>query len=108
LYFPPPARFCRSAVSHLQNPRNSRFARQIGEKLAQAEEIVRQELAHGPRPEADVRRACREAGLGDASYRAARTNLGVTSTKSTFSGGWQLNLPPNPAVPEGVATSNPQ
>jgi hypothetical protein len=89
-------------------PSDILLPRHIGEKLAQAEEVVRQELAHGPRPEADVRRACREAGLGDASYRAARTNLGVTSTKSAFSGGWQLHLPPKSTVPQAVATSNPQ
>jgi replicative DNA helicase len=102
-------------TSHIQwqaecdhRPSDILLPRHIGEKLAQAEQIVREELAHGPQPEADVRRACREAGLGDASYRAARSNLRVKCTKSAFSGGWQLNLPPEAAVPEGVATSNPQ
>jgi len=61
-------------------------------KQSEAEEIIRQLLADGPRAERDVRQACHDAGVGESNYRAARQSLGVKPLKQGVGGTWVLTL----------------
>jgi hypothetical protein len=73
---------------------------QRGVKGDDAERIMRDLLADGCRPEAEVREACYDAGIRDWTYKQARKRLGVTSTKGSMREGWLLSLPEEVGQPE--------
>jgi putative DNA primase/helicase len=70
-------------------------------KADDAEHLIADLLAHGPRPEPEVHDACRNAGIGEWSYRKARKNLDVQSSKDGMRDGWLLSLPEGDGEHEG-------
>lgn len=64
-----------------------------GGKFAQAEDIISDALAHGPRGSNEVMQECEEAGISESTYHRARKSLGVKSKKIDFGGQWMLSLP---------------
>lgn len=74
-----------------------------GMKTSGAERLLADLLADGQRPEAEVRQACLDAGIGEWAYRNARRKLGITSTKGSMREGWLLSLPEDGGEAEGEA-----
>ena len=64
-----------------------------------AVEFLRDALDHGPRPKNDIARDARSAGVSDKQLRRAREKLGIKPTKSSMSGPWVWELPPEDAHP---------
>lgn len=62
-----------------------------------AEELLRELLASGPRPAIEVKRQAREASISEKALRRARERLRVRSRKAGFADGWQWSLPAHPA-----------
>jgi hypothetical protein len=72
------------------------------DKRQQAESIIKELLANGPRPEREVWEACKSKGIGESCYKAARANLEVITSKNGLSG-WELRLPEEVDKSEGAA-----
>jgi hypothetical protein len=64
-----------------------------GGKIEQAKDIIREILSAGSRGENEVQGACTAAGISTATYRRARSCLGIQSEKTDFRGEWLLSLP---------------
>lgn len=62
-------------------------------KLSRAKAILTEELTSGSRPESEVLAACEAEGISKATYRRARKELDVQSSKPNFGEGWYLSLP---------------
>jgi hypothetical protein len=80
------------------------FGRRSGRssvKPGEAENLITELLAAGPLPENQVHEACRDAGIGEWSYRKARKNLNIESTKGSMREGWLLSLPEGDGEAEG-------
>lgn len=65
---------------------------------AEAREFVREALADGPMPAADLERAAEAAGISAATLRRARRDLGVVARRARDAGtgrttGWIIELP---------------
>jgi putative DNA primase/helicase len=60
---------------------------------ADAKELLREQLADGPRAAADVERLASDLGISDRTLRRARKDLGVVSRKNGYGGGWSWALP---------------
>lgn len=58
-----------------------------------AAEFLRDLLADGSLPAAEVKKQAREAGINEKPLRSARERLGIKPKKSAFSGGWEWSLP---------------
>jgi len=65
----------------------------------QAVAFLRETLAAGPQPAADVRDEARAAGISDRTLNQAKTEAGVTSQKDGMSGSWLWALPEEGHVP---------
>lgn len=61
--------------------------------LGEAEHLLRESLARGPKPEEEVRSELLSRGISVVTYKRARVSLGVESCKVGFDGGWVLSLP---------------
>ncbi len=59
----------------------------------EAAEWLRQVLANGPRPAAEVVREARAAGISEMTLKRARWRLAVKPSKDGFQGGWVWSLP---------------
>ena len=64
-----------------------------------AADWLREFLADGPRPAADVEREAREAGFTFSTLRRAKAAIGVKSLKQAFGGHWEWALRPEDAQP---------
>lgn len=66
-------------------------ARHTDSAISEAEDFLRDELAPGPKPAAEVLKAARAAGVSERTLRDAKASLKVASVKQ--SGGWAWKLP---------------
>ncbi len=68
----------------------------VGEpsRLEEACAFLRETLAEGPRPAAEVERLARGYGISDHTLRRARRELSVTAQHDGRSGQWAITLPP--------------
>ena len=64
---------------------------------AEAIEFLRDELAEGPKPAAEARRAATNAGHTAKAIRMAREALGIKAQKASMQGGWVWALPKMPS-----------
>ena len=58
-------------------------------KVDRAEALLRELLADGPRPEAEIMEAMRQAGIGEKTVRNTKGMVGVLSRKRGARGGGQ-------------------
>ena len=74
----------------------------------QAVTFLRETLAAGPQPAADVRAEARTAGISDRTLNRAKTEAGVTSQKDGMSGSWFWALPEKGhGPPKGAKEATP-
>jgi hypothetical protein len=64
-----------------------------GAKTEDAEQYIRELLAAGARPSSEVEKLCADAGFKGWTYKQARKNLGVVSSKGSMREGWLSSLP---------------
>src|SRR5262249_2181715 len=76
-----------------------------GRSVAEAEQLLREILANGPVPAADVKREALAAGLSWPTVRRAQAKLGIQSTRVAESGDglggrgrWDWSLPVQPSA----------
>ncbi|HEV2550793.1 MAG TPA: AAA family ATPase, partial [Stellaceae bacterium] len=60
---------------------------------ADAKELLREQLADGPKAATDIESAAKDLGISDRTLRRARKDLGVISKKDGYAGGWSWSLP---------------
>lgn len=71
--------------------------------LTEAMELLRAELADGPRPAREALRSAAAAGISERTAQRARQALGVVPRKVGLTGGWEWSLPTSaPKAPEGA------
>lgn len=61
--------------------------------MQEAKDLLRDELANGPRPAADIEALAEDRGISTTTLKRARKALKVVSTKPDFEGGWMWRLP---------------
>lgn len=82
-----------NAAELLQNTAATVAARSV---LTEARSWLRQALADGPRPAAEVQTEARLLGFGHSTYHSARKAEGVVARKEQLlNGRWLLDLPPS-------------
>jgi hypothetical protein len=64
-----------------------------GRVTNEAKEFLRTELADGPRPATDLKKAARDAGLSWGTVQRAQQRLGIKPRKISLEGGWEWALP---------------
>jgi RecA-family ATPase len=71
----------------------------------EAAEFLRTELADAPRPVSEMEAAAKAAGLGWATVKKAKADVGVASKKDSFGGPWMWSL--MGAATKGDSTQSP-
>lgn len=66
--------------------------------MEEAQAFLKQSLAEGPRPSAEVQQAAQTAGITPTTLRRARRQLGVVARVEGFQGRWVLALPDEAAA----------
>jgi putative DNA primase/helicase len=61
--------------------------------MTEAKDFLREELADGPRPAQDIKKAAQAAGLSWGTVRRAQERLGIKPRKTGLDGVWQWQLP---------------
>ena len=72
---------------------NSREKRDRAEKLVDAKEWLRSQLAAAAAPQEQLKAAAENAGFGWRTVRRAKEALGVKAHKIGFGGSWYWELP---------------
>jgi hypothetical protein len=70
----------------------------------EAVDFLRAELANGPLPAAEAKRAAERAGIGPSALKRAKQTLSVKSDKQGMTGPWTWALPPKETAPKGTAS----
>jgi AAA domain/DnaB-like helicase N terminal domain len=65
----------------------------------EAIEFLAAELAEGPKPTNEIKRAARDTNISDRTLARAKADLAVESTKDGLNGGWRWRLPSKDAIP---------
>ena len=71
-------------------------------KTQQAEVFIREELANGPIPSAELEAKALAAGIKSRTYDIARANIGLDAKKDGMTGQWISSLPESPPTASGV------
>jgi putative DNA primase/helicase len=66
-------------------------------KRADAEALLREELASGPVAATTIEELATDLGISERTLRRARKDLGVVPKKDGFGGGWTWSLPDKPS-----------
>ncbi len=77
------------------------------EASEEASEFLRDELAEGERPSAEVERHARALGISQRTLYRTRKRLGVVSRKKTFGGEWLISLPKSAVADEEQPATTP-
>jgi putative DNA primase/helicase len=64
-----------------------------GRAMTEAKDFLLEELADGPRPAKDLKKAAQAVGLSWGTVRRAQARLNITSHKTGLEAGWEWRLP---------------
>jgi putative DNA primase/helicase len=76
--------------------------RHRGKALSDAEEVLQQELANGPREAAEVEAAALAKGISTRTLRRGRKNLGIVAKPTAFQGPSMWTMPSTSDSTQGV------
>jgi hypothetical protein len=94
---------CDLTANDLLTTRDPRQA----EASEEADEFLRDELAEGERPSAEVERHARALGISPRTLVRARKRLGIRSRKKGFGKEWLISLPESKAAADATEVSGP-
>ncbi len=73
-------------------------AEEVRTERDDAIEFLAAELAEGPKPTNEIKRAARDTNISDRTLARAKADLAVQSTKDGLNGGWRWRLPDKDAT----------